>query len=98
MVMRLTVIVVFFALAGCALVTGPAGVSTDRGPLPASTRPVYNLSGYPPAFKDGYVDGCETAKGSSYGFKDERRYVADNQYRMGWSDGFDICRGKRGLF
>lgn len=93
--MRLTVIVVFFALAGCALVTGPPGDSDNRGPLPASTKPVYNLSGYPPAFKDGYIDGCETAKGSSYSFRDERRFVADNQYRMGWSDGFDICRSKR---
>ena len=94
--MRLTVIVVFFALTGCALVTGPAGDSADRrGSLPASTRPAYNLSGYPPAFKDGYVDGCETAKDSSYSFRDERRFAADNQYRMGWSDGFDICRSKR---
>ncbi len=93
--MRLTVIVVFLVLAGCAMVTGPAGVSGNRGPLPASTLPSYNLSGYPLAFKDGYVDGCETAKDSPYRFKDERRFVSDNQYRMGWSDGFDICRGNR---
>jgi hypothetical protein len=93
--MHLTAIVVFFTLTGCALVAGPAGVSANRGPLPASTLPAYNLSGYPPAFKDGYIDGCETGKGSSYSFKDERRLAADNQYRMGWSDGFDICRSKR---
>jgi len=93
--MRLTAIVVFFALTGCALVTGPPGVSANRELLPASAQPAYNLSGYPPAFKDGYIDGCETAKGSSYSFRDERRFAADNQYRMGWSDGFDICRSKR---
>jgi hypothetical protein len=93
--MRLPVIVVFLVLTGCASVNGPAGVSAIRGPLPASTLPTYNLSGYPLAFRDGYVDGCETAKGTSYGFKDERRFLSDNQYRMGWSDGFDICRSKK---
>lgn len=64
------------------------------GPLPPSTRPTYNLAGYPPAFKDGYIDGCETAKRTSYGFKDKQRFSADSQYRMGWNDGFSLCRGK----
>ncbi len=64
------------------------------GPLPASTRPTYNLSGYPPATRQGYIDGCETAKKSQYAFKDHKRYASDGQYHMGWNDGFDICRGK----
>jgi hypothetical protein len=45
--------------AGCTT-TGQG--ERPPGPLPATTRPVYNLTGYSPAFKDGYIDGCETAK------------------------------------
>lgn len=73
--------------------TVPAPVQRPAGPLPPSTRPTYNLSGYPPATKEGYIDGCETAKKTRYGYKDEQRYRSDSQYRMGWDDGFAICRG-----
>jgi hypothetical protein len=79
-------------LAGCATM---GWGQHPAGPLPPSTRPTYNLSGYPPAFKDGYIDGCETAKKTAYGYKDERRLSADTQYRAGWNDGFSLCRGKR---
>ena len=100
-VMRLTAaIFLVLAIAGCAT-TGqdqrpPEPVQDQRppGPLPSSTRPAYNLTGYSPAFKDGYIDGCETAKKTSYGLKNERRFSADSQYRMGWNDGFSVCRGK----
>ena len=78
-------------LAGCAAVGRDQRPSE---PLPPSARPTYNLSGYPPAFKDGYIDGCETAKKTSYGHKDERRFAADSQYRAGWNDGFSLCQGK----
>lgn len=64
------------------------------GPLPASTRPTYNLSGYPAATREGYIDGCETAKKTKYAFKDHKRYASDGQYQMGWNDGYDICRIK----
>lgn len=95
--LRFTLAFVFVTtFAGCATVTAPPGeAKRPAGPLPPSTRPTYNLAGYPPAFKDGYVDGCEKAKGSAYGFKDEKRFTADSQYRVGWSDGFDICRNKK---
>ncbi|MDO8437135.1 MAG: hypothetical protein Q7S69_03085 [Nitrosomonadaceae bacterium] len=91
--MRLiTAIFIVSVLAGCAAM---GWGQRPAGPLPPSTRPTYNLSGYPPAFKDGYIDGCETAKKTAYGYKDERRFSADNQYRTGWNDGFSLCRGKR---
>jgi hypothetical protein len=89
-------VVAALALQACAMLpsfTAPGDVS--QTPLPASTRPAYNLSGYPPSFKEGYIDGCETAKGSAYGKKDPQRFGSDNQYRMGWSDGVDLCRGTR---
>ena len=92
----MSVIFLLFVVAGCANTPNtPSGENTrPPGPLPPSTRPTYNLAGYPPAFKDGYIDGCETSKGTVYGYKDLQRIAADSQYRMGWSDGFDICRGK----
>ena len=77
--------------AGCAI-TGES--ERPAGPLPATTRPVYNLTGYSPAFKDGYIDGCETAKKTRFGFKDEPRFAADAQYKLGWNDGFSICGDK----
>lgn len=73
----------------------PAPAPRPAGPLPPSTRPTYNLTGYPPATKEGYIDGCETAKKTRYGYKDAERYRNDSQYRMGWDDGFAICGGKR---
>lgn len=87
----ITAIFMLSMLAGCATIIGD---HRSAGPLPPSTRPIYNLSGYPPAFKDGYIDGCETAKKTAYGYKDERRLSADSQYRAGWNDGLSLCRGK----
>jgi len=80
------------ALCGCSTLTSTPPEVDTRGTLPAETRPVYNLAGYPPAFKDGYIDGCETAKGSRFGWKNPKRFESDAQYKQGWSDGFDICK------
>ena len=59
-----------------------------------ASRPTYNLTGYPPAVRDGYIDGCESAKRSEYARKDVQRFLADAQYSMGWNDGFGICKKK----
>lgn len=97
-----TIIICFmlFALANCATMESvqpppePDIEERQPGPLPPSTRPAYNLSGYPAAMQDGYIDGCETAKETPYGQKNESRYNTDGQYRMGWDDGFDMCQDK----
>jgi hypothetical protein len=60
-----------------------------------AARPTYNLSGYPPAVRDGYIDGCESAKKTRYARKDARRMSSDAQYEMGWNDGFSICGKKK---
>jgi hypothetical protein len=59
-----------------------------------ASRPTYNLGGYPPAVREGYIDGCESAKGTQYARKDTKRFADDAQYQMGWNDGHSIC-GKR---
>lgn len=59
-----------------------------------ASRPTYNLTGYPPAVRDGYIDGCESAKKSQYARRDAKRMASDAHYEMGWNDGFSICKGK----
>jgi hypothetical protein len=56
-----------------------------------ASRPTYNLTGYPPAVREGYIDGCESAKRSEFARKDAARFSSDAQYSMGWNDGFGIC-------
>ena len=67
----------------------PAQATQRRESAP---RPAYNLTGYPPAVRDGYIDGCESAKRTRYANKDAKRFAGDPQYAMGWNDGYSICR------
>jgi len=75
-----------------ATLAGVVGEAAERRAKAA--RPTYNLTGYPPAVREGYIDGCESAKGTEFARKDAQRFTADPQYSMGWNDGFSIC-GKR---
>lgn len=84
---RFLVILIGLALAGCA--ASPRAPTTPAQPATAKA-PGVNLSGYPPAFRDGYADGCNAAK-ASRGKRDETRYKADPQYAQGWQDGFGVC-------
>ncbi len=61
---------------------------------PRRRVPAYNLTGYPPAVRDGYIDGCESARHSEYARRDAKRFDADPQYAMGWNDGNSICAKK----
>jgi hypothetical protein len=96
--MRLPLIVLVLLAAGCGTVRGPA-VPPDKAESPAqaaerrqkASRPTYNLAGYPPGVREGYIDGCESAKRSEYARKDAKRFASDPQYSMGWNDGFGIC-------
>ena len=90
---RLIAVMTILAIAGCVLPNANKKMKPPD-PLASSTRPTYNLAGYRPDFKDGYIDGCETAKGSTYGLKDEKRFAKENQYRNGWKDGYNLCLGK----
>jgi hypothetical protein len=53
--------------------------------------------GFPPAYAEGFADGCASGKEAAGGWfvqarKDTRRYGADGQYTAGWDDGFEECR------
>ena len=80
-------------VAGCAAIKPETPQQAHEQRVKA-TRPTYNLAGYPPAVKEGYIDGCETAKHSQYAHKDAKRMADDPQYSMGWNDGFGICKKK----
>src|SRR6185295_2057561 len=106
--LRLLLSIAVLLTAACGTIRGPAPVNPAA--VPPSTnietaeqgdarrakaaRPTYNLAGYPPAVRDGYIDGCESAKRSSYARKDAARFASDAQYQMGRNDGFSIC-GKK---
>ena len=57
---------------------------------PPKKDPNVNLAGYPPEFRAGYLEGCDSARRKTTK-KDEKRFKADAQYASGWRDGFDIC-------
>ncbi|MFK3683027.1 hypothetical protein [Pseudomonas sp. NPDC088890] len=53
--------------------------------------------GYPPAYADGFQDGCSSgrqAAGLMVGDfrKDVPRYLHNRQYESGWDDGFRQCQ------
>ena len=103
--MRRLCITLLIFLAGCAALreppARPAEVPSSKAPESATegdarrakaARPTYNLTGYPPAVRDGYIDGCESAKRAPDARKDGSRMDTDPQYSMGWNDGFSICQ------
>ena len=98
---RHAVMMLALVAAGCAAPpTKPVVRDKVESPAQAAerrekaSRPTYNLAGYPPGVREGYIDGCESAKGTAYARKDMQRFAADGQYSMGWNDGFAICKKK----
>ena len=64
-----------------------------------ATREHLLAQGYPPAFADGFDDGCSSgrqAAGIISGTfrKDVPRYLKDAAYAEGWSDGFRQCQAQ----
>lgn len=50
-----------------------------------------NLSGFPPAFQQGYSEGCQSAS-TRHTRRDDGRYRTDEDYMQGWNDGYSGCR------
>ena len=56
--------------------------------------------GYPPAFADGFDDGCSSGRQAAGAItgefrKNVPRYLKDKHYAEGWSDGFRQCQAMR---
>lgn len=85
------------AVAGCATAppgTTPATPSTPTTPAaPPQAEPPpppVNLQGFPLAYRQGFGDGCATARGTER--KDNTRFGNDGNYRVGWQDGVAQCK------
>ena len=101
---RLSLLVAAAVLvAGCATVTPPpASTSTPAGPattLPTVPKPYVepppppvNLQGFPPTYRLGFGDGCDSGRGTDK--RDPVRYANDGNYRTGWVDGHAQCKKK----
>lgn len=64
-----------------------------------STHDQLVSEGYPPAFADGYQDGCGSGRESVDPIKgqfkkDVPRFLRDTLYAQGWGDGFRQCQGQ----
>ena len=62
-----------------------------------TTREELISKGYPPAFADGFEDGCSSGRQAAGAISGEfrknvPRYLRDKQYAEGWSDGFRQCQ------
>ena len=71
------------------------GIALLCGCAVQKKEPNVNLGGYPPEFRAGYVDGCESAKRTVGLKKDAERFKREPQYATGWRDGLDICSKQR---
>jgi hypothetical protein len=74
-----------------ALLVGCATPQPETTPQREIKEPQVNLAGYPPAFREGYLDGCNSARRNAEKVQDQARYKNDTMYAAGWRDGFDIC-------
>jgi len=64
-----------------------------------SAREAMIERGFPPAYADGYDDGCASGKEAAGGLlaetrKDVERYGTDAAYTQGWNDGFEKCKSE----
>ncbi|UVM04374.1 hypothetical protein [Pseudomonas laurylsulfatiphila] len=65
-----------------------------------STHEDLLAKGYPPAFADGFDDGCSSGRQAAGAISGEfrknvPRYLKDPLYAEGWSDGFRQCQAMR---
>ena len=107
---RLSCAMLLLMLSACATQVGQPPPAEGQPPVqsqpqpeqqppvvtkPKPPAPTVNLSGYPPEFRDGYTDGCTSAKPNATRIRDEARIRSDTRYAQGWQDGFDICKRQR---
>ena len=65
-----------------------------------STKDQLLAQGYPPAFANGFDDGCVSGRQAAGAVGEFRKnvpvYLQDRQYATGWDDGFRQCQASTG--
>lgn len=89
MINKFLLIVIAVLAVGCG--------TTANTRVPIETRVQERFPDRPPAYRDGYVDGCKTgiAKTKNSGTAETRdltRFQSDQIYASGWYDGIEACR------
>ncbi|WP_111430354.1 hypothetical protein [Rhodobacteraceae bacterium DSL-40] len=83
------------ALAACLLLAACAGGDPDARPEAAPPAPAADA---PPAYRQGFDDGCTSGQSSAAGsgprLRDATSFENDTAYARGWSDAFTRCGGK----
>ena len=69
----------------------------------ASQKEIMLKQGYPPAYAEGYQDGCNSGNNAAGSIVDQfkkniQRYEQDSNYRQGWDDGYKQCKAKQDSF
>lgn len=100
----IAIVIVCALVAGCVTVAEPPAAPPVAPAAPAAPAaeplvkpsvappPPVNLQGFPPAYQQGFTDGCATSRGAEK--KDATRYTQDGSYRIGWIDGLAQCKKK----
>jgi hypothetical protein len=88
---RTVMAVLLIGMGACAQQRERAPRSPAQPTRPPDTHG-FNLSGYPPAFREGFDAGCTAARRGQTKPVDPQRQANDPQYRLGWQDGQSICR------
>lgn len=65
-----------------------------------TTHEALIAQGYPPAYADGYDDGCGSGRQAAGAISGEfrknvPRYLDEAKYALGWNDGFQQCQAMR---
>ncbi len=69
----------------------------------ASQKETMIEQGYPPAYADGYQDGCSSGNNAAGSMLDQFKknvqlYKENNDYHQGWDDGYKQCKAKQAAF
>lgn len=83
MVKHLSLLVATFLVAACG--------------TPSSSKLPPGIADRPPAYQEGYTQGCdfgrvEAAKAKRLPRRDDERLQTDSAYANGWHDGREACR------
>ncbi|MDR0588503.1 MAG: hypothetical protein LBG61_05995 [Burkholderiales bacterium] len=103
----LLALAILSVLSGCVTTSPSSSPSSDKPasspPSPyggydsggsSAPPPKDNLSGFAPEYRQGYTEGCESAKGREH--RNAERFSKDADYRMGWQDGYSVCARRLG--